>query len=518
MKRSPVKERAAKEESTLIFMMTRPPALLFYLALLFLGLFTACDCGKGRPTPEISAFEQLPPPSARILWVSDPKGQLEPCGCTSRPLGGVDRLVGAIEEARSSAPSVLIFSGRIYTDGGAIAPDALPQKRLERDTFKEMLSRAEPDLIAHAAPRNEVDEESVSGQPLDGFFAAEAGDRELLFIYGPAISDSLIEEAKRAHPEAFALIAVHSGSRAEASALAQRGDVNFVLFASGEDEAAPPRALGGGHLLQAGDRGQRLLVLDLYGGEGERFVDESPISKAAQKESLDSRVNDLERRIAQWEAAGSYSEEAIAEQRARLSTLKADAEAVNLRPTLNGKRAFIAQLVEIDPAVEAARAISALMLAHDREVNAANALAFADTPPIPVPEGTPAYIGSSACASCHAQAYAWWEKTRHGRAYQTLVDRHKEFSMNCFQCHVTGYGEPGGATITFNLDGELKNVGCETCHGPGEYHARSPLEFISTMVRSPKEQLCRSCHDAEHSDQFDFEIYRARLLVPGHGL
>lgn len=90
--------------------------------------------------------------------------------------------------------------------------------------------------------------------------------------------------------------------------------------------------------------------------------------------------------------------------------------------------------------------------------------------------------------------------------------------MNCFQCHVTGYGEPGGATITFNLDGELKNVGCETCHGPGEYHARSPLEFISTMVRSPKEQLCRSCHDAEHSDQFDFEIYRARLLAPGHGL
>lgn len=522
MKRSPVKERAAKEEFVPKPTMTRALALIFCLLPLILA---ACDCGERREASdkplERPALAELPPPSARILWVSDPKGQLEPCGCTSRPLGGVDRLIGAIEEARSSAPSLLIISGRIYTDGSALSEEAMLQKGLERETMERALMSAEPDLIAHAAPRNALDEEAIGGDELIGFKAIELGESEIVIVYGPAISSELIEEAKRAHPDRSALIAVHMGSRGEASAIAQRGDVDFVLFSSGEDEAGPPRAMGEGQLLLAGDRGQRLLVLDLYEGDQDeraRFIDESPLTKGDRRRSLEERAGDLGRRIAQWEQSGRYSSEDLAEQRARLKAIKAEAAAIDLRPDIDGKRAFIAQLVEIDPAMEAARTISRMMLEHDRAVNEANALAFADRPPIPVPEGTPAYIGSSACASCHSAAYAWWEKHRHGRAYQTLVDRHKEFSMSCFQCHVTGHGEPGGATITFNLGGELKNVGCESCHGPGEFHARAPLEFRSTMVRAPEERLCRSCHDAEHSDQFDFEIYRSRLLVPGHGL
>ena len=35
----------------------------------------------------------------------------------------------------------------------------------------------------------------------------------------------------------------------------------------------------------------------------------------------------------------------------------------------------------------------------------------------------------------------------------------------------------------------------------------------------PKEpSSCVSCHDKENSPQFDFEAYRAKIVVPGHGI
>ena len=57
-------------------------------------------------------------------------------------------------------------------------------------------------------------------------------------------------------------------------------------------------------------------------------------------------------------------------------------------------------------------------------------------------------MGSEACQSCHAEAYAWWKSTKHGRAYATLENVHKEFNLSCVGCHVTGYNQPGGSTVT----------------------------------------------------------------------
>jgi hypothetical protein len=158
------------------------------------------------------------------------------------------------------------------------------------------------------------------------------------------------------------------------------------------------------------------------------------------------------------------------------------------------------------------------MLAHDKRVNAHNREAFADKGPLPVPDGEPTYVGSATCASCHAAAHSWWQKTPHGRAYATLVERHKEFNLSCVGCHVTGYGKPGGATVTWNLEGALVNVGCEQCHGPGSDHVDAPLgEKRGTMRRDTPESVCVGCHNEEHSDQFQYEAYRARLVAPGHG-
>jgi len=176
---------------------------------------------------------------------------------------------------------------------------------------------------------------------------------------------------------------------------------------------------------------------------------------------------------------------------------------------------FTARYEELAP--EAARddAVSALMDRLDRRVNQHNRELFADWAPEPAPAGQPHYVGARTCASCHGAAVRWWRGTPHGRAYATLEERHKNYNLSCVGCHVTGYLEPGGSTVT-HVD-RLQDVGCETCHGPASMHVEDPGGAAVNVRRDPPESLCRGCHNSEHSDTFDFSTYRRMLIAPGHG-
>jgi hypothetical protein len=98
-----------------------------------------------------------------------------------------------------------------------------------------------------------------------------------------------------------------------------------------------------------------------------------------------------------------------------------------------------------------------------------------------------------------------------------LVKVDKQFSLSCVSCHVTGYGKPSGATVTHNEG--LVDVGCESCHGPGSFHVqdRDADEAKNVKLDVP-ESLCVQCHNEEHSDQFAYEKYKAKLMAPGHGM
>jgi hypothetical protein len=64
----------------------------------------------------------------------------------------------------------------------------------------------------------------------------------------------------------------------------------------------------------------------------------------------------------------------------------------------------------------------------------------------------------------------------------------------------------------------LKSVQCESCHGPGSVHVDSSgAEDPFTVVRHTPESTCVVCHNSEHSDQFNYRTYLARILGPGHG-
>src|SRR5262249_52161504 len=96
------------------------------------------------------------------------------------------------------------------------------------------------------------------------------------------------------------------------------------------------------------------------------------------------------------------------------------------------------------------------------------------------------YVGSAECASCHKHAYKVWKDTKHAKALTTLTQAKnpslRDFDPECIRCHTvgfeynTGYYDPpkDGDLTEHNLG--LRDVGCESCHGPGSAHIKKPKD------------------------------------------
>ena len=108
-----------------------------------------------------------------------------------------------------------------------------------------------------------------------------------------------------------------------------------------------------------------------------------------------------------------------------------------------------------------------------------------------------------------------WDKTRHARAYDTLVTGFKEFNLDCVSCHVTGYDRPGGSTVT-HVE-KLQGVQCEVCHGPSSKHVANAKTVLPPVPR-PNTDLCEGCHHPPHVHQFDGAAKLPGILGPGHGM
>lgn len=131
------------------------------------------------------------------------------------------------------------------------------------------------------------------------------------------------------------------------------------------------------------------------------------------------------------------------------------------------------------------------------------------------------YVGSNQCASCHQSVYDKWKQSPHGHAFETLHKAGKSDSEMCLKCHTVGFGESSGYKVQFN-DPNFQNVGCESCHGPGEKHIKSQRK---TDIRGLGddcpfcviEQICQSCHDAENSPGFNIHKGLEKVSTD-HGL
>jgi hypothetical protein len=110
------------------------------------------------------------------------------------------------------------------------------------------------------------------------------------------------------------------------------------------------------------------------------------------------------------------------------------------------------------------------------------------------------YTGSVNCQPCHQEIYERFSKYSKKAGTRTQVEKllpklTSEEQKACFQCHATGYGQPGGF-VSYAQTPELGDIGCEACHGPGAIHIQSG-NAGEAINRRPDQKNCVSCHTQE---------------------
>ncbi len=119
------------------------------------------------------------------------------------------------------------------------------------------------------------------------------------------------------------------------------------------------------------------------------------------------------------------------------------------------------------------------------------------------------YVGSKKCGECHEEEYASYKKYAKKAHSFNAVKKMRDKLTNqevekCYSCHTTGYGKPGGFKDEATTP-DLKDVGCEVCHGPGSKHVES--EDISDIWSEADDikKVCSSCHTKERVEAFNFK-------------
>ncbi len=168
------------------------------------------------------------------------------------------------------------------------------------------------------------------------------------------------------------------------------------------------------------------------------------------------------------------------------------------------------------------------------------------------------YVGTNKCKACHSSEkkgaqYKLWKETKHAKAFDLLLtDEAKQVATEmglsnspdktpeCLECHTVGFGAGGYEVMDAEFwspaeddrDGKkavkrmenLKNVGCEICHGPGsEYKKKKTMTAIFTGEISGTElgllevteKTCLKCHNERSPSHKPFD-YATRLKEIAH--
>jgi hypothetical protein len=483
-----------------------------------------------------------------VFYTAEIHGVLEPCGCTSDPLGDVARYATVVAAARreAGAGAVLLVDGggMSYPEGG------LPARERAADELRAGFLATELDHIGlRGAGLAETDLAAGVTRVEPGRLAANLGavaalkPSPLVTIGGvkvglfgvadPALGERLgvkaedpvqagrreAERLRRAGAEV--VIALAPVERAVARRLAREAAVDFVVLGRQVGQGMPrAEAVGHAFVLAPADELQKVgrLEIVLRASGGPALADAGgPDAIEIRRREIDQSLARLDGELRRWEGAGAAGADpgfvaakkreraALAEERARLPA--------HWSPPAEGSY-FVNRLVPLSRSLPRDHAVAAAMRQLDGRIAAVNLRNAAPAPPRE--PGRPYFVGMSKCAPCHKTAVAFWNKTVHAHAWETLIEVGKQADYKCVSCHVTGYGQVGGTSLGHTRG--LEDVQCEVCHGPGSTHvAEKGLEEPAAVRRDTPESTCATCHNEHHSDTFQYQAYLRDILGPGHG-
>lgn len=120
------------------------------------------------------------------------------------------------------------------------------------------------------------------------------------------------------------------------------------------------------------------------------------------------------------------------------------------------------------------------------------------------------FVGSSSCEGCHEKEFITFKKhSKKAHSDRSVKIMAKQLTpeelKECYACHTTGYGKPGGF-VSFEKTPDMGHAGCEVCHGPGSAHVESGGKknlILGKGRMSVKE--CETCHNPERVSNFRFK-------------
>lgn len=532
-------------------------ALLLALAPALAASRCRDDVSPGAPAAGGDASRASSPRRATgerravVYYTGAVHGALEPCGCTSDPLGDVARLTGLVRAAiaRDEAVGVVDAGNLLYP------PPPVPERRRAAADLRARFLAAElgklpllgvglgradlvggpiavrpPRVAANLAVRDLVEPSRL----------ARVGDIAVgvLGVVDPAVARGAGLRAEdpvaAATREAAALrargaevvVALAPVPRPLARQIARAAAVDFVILGDEiGDGLARADPEDGAFLLAPAIELQRVGRLEIVlrgaappGGAAGRaaLVDAGgPEAARLERALLDKQIAERAADLARWRGDRHADPAFLADKIRELDELRARAARpdADWRPPARGSY-FINRLIPLSRALPRDPTLAAAMRKLDEDVGRVN-LARA-TPPPRAPPGRAAFVGDAACVKCHEPEMKFWSTTVHARAWTTLVDGGKTGDEECVSCHVTGFGEIGGSSLGFT--DRLEAVQCETCHGPGSIHVlEEGLEEPPAVRLSTPESTCVYCHNEKHSDTFEYTAYLRDVLGPGHG-
>jgi hypothetical protein len=122
------------------------------------------------------------------------------------------------------------------------------------------------------------------------------------------------------------------------------------------------------------------------------------------------------------------------------------------------------------------------------------------------------YVGSKTCGrkGCHEKQYDFWLNNKvehkHSDAWKALEEVGSDHDPECVICHSVGFEYKSGFVSPEkekNDNTDLKNVGCENCHGAGSNHTRYAGKVKTANPRPGPEKACVKCHTPDQSPNFN---------------
>jgi hypothetical protein len=486
---------------------------------------------------------------ALVFYSGDIHGTIEPCGCTSDPLGDLARVTAIIRQANRIGKNVL------FVDAGNLSFPAPSNNlllqtaaRLRADFIGQEFERlplagcaiGPADLSSEGkvlAPRRIATNVEANPQ-IDAFRLAQAGgirfgilgyiDAQVANALGYVPRDATVairDVAKRLRSEgADILVLLAPVDRLTARSLARNLDLDFIVL--GKDVGAglaKAERIGDTYLLAPSEETQRLGRLEIVLPSRKEAKDRLVLIDAGGVEHNRNRMAELQKQhtrleddLQRWKADPTADASFIQAKSRESEDLQKELQQLQATPWTPPREGpyFTNTLIPIQRHLVRDPVLVRSMRKLDEAIASAS-LKLAEPPP-PAEAGQAKFLGDAKCVSCHKAAARSFATTRHAQAWRTLVKAKKTGQEDCVSCHVTGYGEIGGSSFGFTKG--LENVQCETCHGPGSIHVekRGKESPFAGQLKTP-ESLCVRCHNEKHSDTFQYEAYLRDVIGPGHG-